>query len=181
VKLEVRSFPLEGIKLIRSARISDSRGYFAETYVRSDFAMAGIGHEFIQDNESSSFATGTVRGLHFQVPPFACSGCCGDILDVVVDLRRSSPTYGKHLTFELGEAAGDQLVFPAGFAHGFCTLEPDSSVLYKVDKVYSADYDRGIYWADRSLGIQWPIAPAEAVVSRRDRALPPLRDLPPYF
>jgi dTDP-4-dehydrorhamnose 3,5-epimerase len=85
------------------------------------------------------------------------------------------------LTFELGEAAGDQLVVPAGFAHGFCTLEPDSSVLYKVDKVYSADYDRGIYWADRSLGIQWPIAPAEAVVSRRDRALPPLRDLPPYF
>ena len=185
MKLDICSLPLDGIKLIRSTRISDARGYFAETYVRPDFVAAGIDHEFIQDNQSRSYAAGTVRGLHFQVPPFAQTKLVrvlrGRILDVVVDLRRSSPTYGKHLAIELSEATGDQLLVPTGFAHGFCTLEPDSIVFYKVDKVYSADHDRGVHWADASLGIEWPIAAAEAVVSERDRGLPPFRDLPAYF
>jgi len=119
------------------------------------------------------------------VPPFAQTKLVralqGRILDVVVDLRRSSPTYGKHLTVELSEATGNQLLIPTGFAHGFCTLGPDSIVFYKVDKVYSADHDRGVHWADVSLGIEWPIATAEAVVSEKDRGLPPFRDLPIYF
>ena len=185
MKLDICSLPLDGIKLIRSMHISDARGYFAETYVRPDFTTAGIDHEFIQDNESRSYSAGTVRGLHFQVPPFAQTKLVrvlrGRIFDVVVDLRRSSPTFGAHLAIELGETAGDQLLVPAGFAHGFCTLEPDSIVFYKVDEVYSADHDRGIYWADASLGIEWPIAAAEAVVSERDRGLPQLRDLAAYF
>jgi dTDP-4-dehydrorhamnose 3,5-epimerase len=183
MKLNVELLSLPDVKLLRSTRISDSRGYFAETYVRRDYTAAGIKHEFIQDNESMSRAAGTVRGLHFQVPPLTQTKLVrvlrGRILDVAVDLRRSSPTYGKHLTIELSEATGDQLLLPAGFAHGFCTLEPSSVVLYKVDNVYSADHDRGVHYA--SLGIQWPIAEAEAVLSERDLGLPDFRDLPAYF
>ena len=159
MKLDICPLPLDGIKLIRSMRSSDARGYFAETYVRQDFAAAGIDHEFIQDNQSRSYAAGTVRGLHFQVPPFAQTKLIralqGRILDVVVDLRRSSPTYGKHLAVELDETTGDQLLVPTGFAHGFCTLVPDSVVFYKVDKVYSANHDLGVHWADLTLGIEW--------------------------
>ena len=185
MKLNVESLSLPDVKLLKSTRISDSRGYFAETYVRRDFVAAGIEHEFIQDNESRSQATGTVRGLHFQVPPLAQTKLVrvlrGRIFDVAVDLRRSSPTYGKHLTIELSEATGDQLLVPAGFAHGFCTLEPNSVVFYKVDNVYSADHDRGVHWADANLGIKWPIAAGEAVLSQRDLSLPSFRDLPAYF
>jgi dTDP-4-dehydrorhamnose 3,5-epimerase len=185
LKLEVSSLPLHGVKLVRSVRMSDARGYFAEIYVRRDFLAAGIEHDFVQDNESRSCAAGTVRGLHFQVPPFAQTKLVrvlrGQILDVVVDLRRSSTTYGKHLAVELGETTGDQLLVPTGFAHGFCTLVPDCVVFYKVDKVYSADHDRGIHWADASLGIKWPIVATEAVVSEKDQGLPLFRDLPAYF
>jgi dTDP-4-dehydrorhamnose 3,5-epimerase len=185
LKLDICSLPLDGIKLIRSTCVSDARGYFAETYVRPDFAAAGIDHEFIQDNQSSSIVAGTIRGLHFQVPPFAQTKLVrvlrGRILDVVVDLRRSSSTYGKHLAIELSEAARDQLLVPAGFGHGICTLEPDSVVFYKVDRVYSANHDRGVHWADVSLAIDWPIATTEAVVSEKDQGLPPFRDLPAYF
>jgi dTDP-4-dehydrorhamnose 3,5-epimerase len=185
MNLEIQSFPIDGIKLIRPRRIADARGYFAATYVRSEFVAAGIDHEFVQDNESRSRATGTIRGLHFQIRPFAQTKLVrvlrGRILDAVVDLRRSSPSYGKHLAIELSEAAGEQLLVPAGFAHGFCTLEPETMVLYKVDNVYSAEHDRGVYWADASLGIQWPVAAADAVVSERDRGLPKFRELPAYF
>lgn len=185
MNLEIQPFPIDGIKLIRPRRIADARGYFAATYVRSEFVAAGIDHEFVQDNESRSRATGTIRGLHFQIRPFAQTKLVrvlrGRILDVVVDLRRPSASYGKHLAIELSEAAGEQLLVPAGFAHGFCTLEPETMVLYKVDNVYSAEHDRGVYWADASLGIEWPVAAADAVVSERDRGLPKFRELPAYF
>jgi dTDP-4-dehydrorhamnose 3,5-epimerase len=185
MKITVQRLPIQDVKLVRAGRISDARGYFAETYVRDDFAAAGIDYAFIQDNESTSKAAGTVRGLHFQVPPFAQTKLVrvlrGRILDVVVDLRRSSPSYGRHLAIELDEAAGDQLLVPAGFAHGFCTLEPDTTVFYKVDSVYSAAHDRGVYWADPALAVAWPVTAAEAVVSEKDRELPRLDDLPVYF
>ena len=185
MNLEIQSFPIDGIKLIRPRRIADARGYFAATYVRSEFVAAGIDHEFVQDNESRSRTTGTIRGLHFQIRPFAQTKLVrvlrGRILDAVVDLRRSSPSYGKHLAIELSEAAGEQLLVPAGFAHGFCTLEPETMVLYKVDNVYSAEHDRGVYWADAGLGIEWPVAAADAVVSEKDRGLPQFRELPAYF
>jgi len=185
MNLEIQSFPIDGIKLIRPRRIADARGYFAATYVRSEFVAAGIDHEFVQDNESRSRTTGTIRGLHFQIRPFAQTKLVrvlrGRILDAVVDLRRSSPSYGKHLAIELSEAAGEQLLVPAGFAHGFCTLEPETMVLYKVDNVYSAEHDRGVYWADASLGIEWPVTAVDAVVSERDRGLPKFRELPAYF
>lgn len=185
MKLAVELLSLRGVKLLRSTRNLDARGYFAETYVRRDFAAAGIDHEFIQDNESRSRAAKTVRGLHFQTPPAAQTKLVrvlqGRILDVVVDLRRSSPTYGSHLMVELSEETGDQLLIPAGFAHGFCTLEPNSTVFYKVDQVYSADHDRGVNWADTNLSINWPVGAAEAVISKKDRGLPLLPDLPAYF
>lgn len=185
MKLDVIPQSLSGVMMIRSKRYPDPRGYFAETYVRRDFALAGIGQEFIQDNQSGSSARGTVRGLHFQIPPFAQAKLVrvlrGRILDVVVDLRRSSPSYGRHLSIELGADTGDNLYVPKGFAHGFCTLVADTEVLYKVDAVYSAEHDRGVNWADPALGIAWPVSQADAVLSAKDAALPTLRDLPNYL
>jgi dTDP-4-dehydrorhamnose 3,5-epimerase len=165
--------------------MADVRGYFAETYVRRDFSAAGIGQDFVQDNQSLSRAAATVRGLHFQIPPAAQAKLIrvlrGRIFDVVVDLRRSSARYATHVAVELDAETGDQLFVPAGFAHGFCTLEPDTEVLYKVDTVYSAAHDRGINWSDPALGIRWPAAARAAVLSDKDRALPLLRDVPDYF
>jgi dTDP-4-dehydrorhamnose 3,5-epimerase len=185
MKLSVRAVPIAGVKLIHVEIIPDLRGSFAETYQRFDFASAGITYEFIQDNQSQSSDKGTVRGLHFQIPPHAQTKLIrvlrGRILDVIVDLRRSSPTYGKHLAIELTAASGDQLLIPAGFAHGYCTLEPDTEIFYKVDAGYSPDHDCGLNWADPALQIQWPLAASQAILSDRDRTLPILRDLPAYF
>jgi dTDP-4-dehydrorhamnose 3,5-epimerase len=185
MKLSIRPLALPEIKVIGAPRFRDQRGYFAETYVRRDFAAAGIPHEFVQDNESLSHAPGTVRGLHFQIAPFAQAKLIrvltGRIFDACVDLRRSSPRYGQHATVELSAESGDQLFVPAGFAHGFCTLEPDTTVLYKVDAVYSAEHERGIAWSDPALAIPWPVGADAAILSAKDTALPRLRDLPVYF
>ena len=185
MKLSIRPLALPEIKLISAPRFGDQRGYFAETYVRGDFAAAGITSDFLQDNESLSRTPGTVRGLHFQIPPFAQAKLVrvltGRIFDACVDLRRSSPRYGRHAAVELSAETGDQLFLPAGFAHGFCTLEPDTTVLYKVDAVYSAEHERGIAWADPALAIPWPISPDAAILSAKDAVLPPLGDMPVYF
>ena len=185
MKLDVQSLSLPGVKLVRLPRFSDPRGYFAETFVHRDFAAAGIDNQFIQDNESLSSAPGTIRGLHFQVHPFAQAKLVrvlrGKIFDVVVDLRRSSFSYGQYLAIELDAETGDQLFVPPGCAHGCCTLEPDTYLFYKLDAVYSADHDRGIYWADPILGIKWPIGPNDAVLSDKDRKLPTLNEIPNYF
>jgi dTDP-4-dehydrorhamnose 3,5-epimerase len=185
MKLSIRPLALPEIKLISAPRFRDQRGYFAETYARRDFAAAGIPHEFVQDNESLSHTPGTVRGLHFQIPPFAQAKLVrvltGRIFDACVDLRRSSPRYGRHATVELAAESGDQLFVPAGFAHGFCTLEPDTTVLYKVDAVYSAEHERGVAWSDPALAIPWPVGADAAILSAKDAALPPLRDVPVHF
>ena len=185
MKLNIRPLELPEIKLIAAPRFRDQRGYFAETYVRGDFAAAGIAHEFVQDNESLSLRPGTVRGMHFQIPPFAQAKLIrvlsGGIFDACVDLRRSSPRYGQHASVELSAETGEQLFVPAGFAHGFCTLEPNTTVLYKGDAVYSAEHERGIAWSDPALGIAWPIGVDAAILSAKDAVLPPLRDLTVYF
>ena len=185
MKLDVLPLSLPDVKLIRTKRIADVRGYFAEAYVHRDFAAAGIADEFVQDNQSFSIAAGTVRGLHFQIPPFAQAKLVrvlrGKILDVVVDLRRASATFGKHLTVDLSAENGDQLFVPVGFAHGFCTLVPDTEVFYKVNNVYSSAHDRGLNWADPALGIHWPVNESQAILSEKDRALPMLSALPDYF
>jgi dTDP-4-dehydrorhamnose 3,5-epimerase len=139
----------------------------------------------VQDNQSFSAQQGTVRGLHYQLPPFAQAklvrAVSGRLLDVAVDIRRSSPTFGQAVAVELSAAGGEQLFIPAGFAHGFCTLEPDTSLAYKVDAYYSAAHDRGIRWNDPALRIDWPVSEAEAMLSDKDRKQPFLSDVTDLF
>ena len=183
--LDVHCLSIPDVKLIRTPRFSDARGHFCETFQRADFAAQGFDYDFLQDNQSSSDRPGTVRGLHFQRPPFAQTKLVrvlrGSILDVAVDLRSSSPTFGRHVAASLSSEGNEQLLVPAGFAHGFCTLEPDTVVFYKVDQIYSAAHDGGVNWADSALGIEWPVAPAEAILSDRDRGLPMFADLAQVF
>lgn len=185
MKLDVFSMSLRGVNLIRSPRFTDQRGFFAETYARADFVAAGLENDFIQDNQSASVSSGTIRGLHFQIPPVAQAKLVrvlrGRILDVVVDLRRSSLTYGKHIAVELSAESGDQLFVPAGFAHGFCTLVDNTEVFYKVDAAYSPAHDRGINYSDPALEIHWPVPQDSAVLSDKDKALPFFSAIPPYF
>jgi dTDP-4-dehydrorhamnose 3,5-epimerase len=183
--LDVSPLSLPGALLIRSKRFEDHRGYFAETYVQRDYAVAGISSVFVQDNHSYSAASGTMRGLHFQTPPFEQAKLVrvvsGKIYDVIVDLRRSSCSYGQHLAIELSVDGGEQLFVPPGFAHGFCTLVPDTEVSYKVDAVFSAANDRGLNAADPDLRITWPVGVGREVISEKDRTLPLLRELPIHF
>lgn len=168
------------------ARIADVRGFFSATYSPDALAAAGIATcNWVQDNHVLSAARGTVRGLHFQIPPAAQAKLVrvtrGAILDVCVDLRRASPTYGRHVAIEISAAAWNQLFVPMGFAHGYCTLEPETEVLYKVSHAYAPEHERGLDWRDPALGIAWPLAPSDAVLSDRDRRWPRLADLPAWF
>jgi dTDP-4-dehydrorhamnose 3,5-epimerase len=176
--LEIRALAIPEVRLVTPRRFADARGFFAETWNRKALAAAGIDCEFCQDNFSRSLEVGTVRGLHYQSPPHAqaklVSVLKGRIFDVAVDLRRSSPSFGRHVAVELDAERGTQVFIPAGFAHGFCTLAPDTWVAYKVDAHYAVESDAGIFWADPALGIDWPVSPAQAVLSPKDAALPVL-------
>ena len=183
--LQAIELGLAGIKLITPKRHGDHRGFFSETYSRRSFSAIGIPQEFVQDNHSLSADIGTLRGLHFQLPPFAQDKlirvCRGRILDVVVDIRKDSPTFGQSLSVELSAEDWNQLFVPIGFAHGFCTLEPDTEVLYKVSNFYSPEHDRGLLWNDPDLGIAWPVAKDKAVLSPKDKTHPCLKDLKDLF
>ena len=164
---------------------SDSRGYFAETYSLSALQRMGIDSEFVQDNQSLSRSKGTIRGLHFQSPPLAQSKLVrvlrGSIFDVAVDIRHGSPTFGRHIAIVISSDAWNQVFVPKGFAHGFCTLEPNTEVLYKVDAPYSPADDRGLLWSDPALDIDWPVPAGNAILSEKDQRHPRLADLPNYF
>jgi dTDP-4-dehydrorhamnose 3,5-epimerase len=183
--LDVRPAAIPDVKILTPKRFGDHRGFFSETYNRQRFAEAGIDVEFVQDNHSMSAAAGTVRGLHFQGRPFAQAKLVrvarGRILDVAVDIRRSSETYGRHVAIELSAENGRQLFVPVGFAHGFCTLEPDTEIEYKVSAYYSAAHDHGLAYDDPSLGVAWPVPFDRAVLSDKDRKQPRLAELPAYF
>ena len=183
--MQIEEAALPGIKIITPRRFADERGFFAETYNRRTYAAAGIDLDFVQDNHSLSRRRGTVRGLHFQSPPFAqaklVSVVRGSILDVAVDLRRASPTFGRHVMVEMSAADAKQLLVPIGFAHGFCTLEADTEVLYKVTDYYAPEHDRGLAWDDPALAIPWPIAPSQAILSAKDARHPRLADLADTF
>ena len=172
---------IPAVKVLKPRKHGDHRGFFSEVYNRRTLAEAGIGIEFVQDNHSLSAEKGTVRGLHFQTPPFAQDKLVrvvrGAVFDVAVDLRRGSPTYGRHVSAVLSAGAWNQMLAPIGFAHGFMTLEPDTEVIYKVSNYYAPDHDRGILWNDPALGIAWPIPEAEAVLSDKDRRQPRLAEL----
>jgi dTDP-4-dehydrorhamnose 3,5-epimerase len=174
-----------GPLLITPRRFGDHRGFFLETYSVRDFAALGIQDVFVQDNHSLSAEKGVVRGLHYQIAPSAQDKLVrvvrGAILDVAVDIRRSSPSYGRHVAVELTAENARQLFIPAGFAHGFCTLAPDTEVAYKVTDLYAPDCDRGIAWDDPDLALPWPFDPPTVQLSDKDRRAPRLRDLPTVF
>ncbi len=166
------------VLLISPKRFPDGRGYFMEAYNTAQFATLGIDATFVQDNQAFSAERGTVRGLHFQRPPKAQAKLVrvlrGSIFDVAVDLRRGSQTYGQWCGATLTAGEGAQLFVPRGFAHGYCTLEPDTEVFYKVDNDYAPDCEGGIQWNDPTIGIRWPLAPEHAILSGKDKVLPPL-------
>lgn len=178
--MEVVSLAIPDVKLIAPRRFADPRGVFAETFSRRRFADAGLIADFVQDNQSLSRPAGTVRGLHFQRPPFAQAKLVrvlrGAIFDVAVDIRPDSPTYGRHVATEIAAESGTMILIPEGFAHGFCTLTADTEVFYKVNRDYAPKHEGGILWNDPALGIAWPIEAADAVLSDRDRTWPTLAD-----
>jgi len=166
---------LPGLLLVKPRRFADSRGYFVETYNERTHSGAGINARFVQDNQSYSASRGTIRGLHFQLPPAAQAKLVravqGSVYDVAVDLRVGSPTYGKWAGMTLTADGGEQLFVPRGFAHGFCTLEPDTVLAYKVDDFYAPASDSGLIWNDPTLAIDWPVKPEDAVLSDKDMKL----------
>jgi dTDP-4-dehydrorhamnose 3,5-epimerase len=182
---EIIATKIPEVRLIRPPEFLDSRGSFAETYNRRVLEAAGIRVEFVQDNQSVSTQKGTVRGLHFQIPPAAQTKLVrvlkGVVLDVAVDLRKGSPTYGQHVSQILSESNKCQFLVPEGFAHGFCTLEDNSIVFYKVSGYYSPQHERGMRWDDPILGIDWGISSKEALLSPRDNEHPGFAELPSFF
>ena len=174
--LEVKALDLEGVLEIVPKRHGDARGYFIETWNAERFFEAGIDLRFVQDNHSYSAAAGVVRGLHYQLPPRAQDKLLrvirGKILDVAVDIRRSSKTFGKWVALEISAEKGNQILVPKGFAHGFVTLVPDTEVLYKVTDIYSSEHDRSIRFDDPDIGIRWPAIAGGFQLSDKDRNAP---------
>lgn len=172
--MRIEDTPLAGLRVIAPRRHEDARGWFSETFRADALRGAGIGVDWVQDNHSLSRAPGTVRGLHYQAPPRAqwklvrCGA--GALLDVAVDARAGSPTFGRHFAVELSAENGLQLLIPAGFLHGFATRTPDAELLYKCSDTYSAPHDGAVAWD--SCGVGWGLAPEDAVVSDKDRAAP---------
>jgi dTDP-4-dehydrorhamnose 3,5-epimerase len=181
VSVGVVSLEIADIKLVRPTRHHDDRGYFVESYNEEDFKRCGVPGGFVQDNESLSLRRGTVRGLHFQAPPHAQAKLVrvihGAIFDVAVDLRIGSPTYGEWCHATLTADDGAALYIPRGFAHGFCTLEANTMVSYKVDDYYSRQCEDGIFWNDPDLAINWPVSAAEACLCDKDEGFLLLRNL----
>ncbi len=185
MSVTVESLAIPEVKIIRPKKHGDARGFFSETYSQKALAEAGVDLAFVQDNHAFSAAPGTVRGLHFQTAPFAQDKLVrvvrGSIFDVAVDLRRGSPTYGKHVSAVISAKDWNQILVPVGFAHGLVTLEPDTEVLYKVTNYYAPQHDLGLLWNDPALGIAWPVSEADAILSAKDKVQPRLADLPAYF
>lgn len=183
--MNIANVSLSEVKIMSLKKHEDSRGFLSEVYTKRAFEAEGDEIEFMQDNHSFSAKKGTVRGLHFQTPPVAQHKLVrvvrGSVFDVVVDLRRSSFSYGQHVSVVLSAPAWNQVLVPIGFAHGFMTLEEDTEVIYKVSDYYSPDHDKGLLWNDPALGIQWPVPAKEALLSERDRAHPRLAELESPF
>ena len=183
MKAERLSIP--DLILVTPPRFGDARGFFSEVFNAPRFAAAGIGMDFVQDNQSLSQERGVIRGLHCQVAPHPQGKLVrcirGAIWDVAVDARRGSPTFGQWAAVELSAENWAQLWVPPGFLHGFCTLAEGTEVIYKVTDIYDRDAERGVIWNDPVLALPWPVAEHEAVLSDKDRVLPRWTDLPALF
>jgi dTDP-4-dehydrorhamnose 3,5-epimerase len=179
--MEVLETAIADVRLLRPRLFADERGWFAEVFSSRVFEQQGLPCRFLQDNQSYSSRAGTLRGLHFQLPPHAQAKLVrvirGAVFDVVVDVRRDSGTFGQHVAVELSADNRLQLLVPRGFAHGFLTLVGDTEVVYKIDAVYAPAYERGIHFADPALALPWPDPPGIVVASAKDRALPTLKEL----
>jgi dTDP-4-dehydrorhamnose 3,5-epimerase len=178
--VEVKELELAGVYEITPQRFGDDRGFFSETYSAPGLVAAGIDLIFVQDNHSLSRAVGVLRGLHYQLPPFAQDKLVrvvhGAIFDVAVDIRKNSPTFGRWLGLEVSAEKWNQILVPRGFAHGFVTLVPDTEVVYKVTERYAPEYDRSIRFDDPAIGIDWPVPAAGITLSDKDRGAPLLAD-----
>ncbi len=177
----IKPLAIADVLLVTPRKHADARGFFVETYNGRDFAAAGIANAFVQDNQSLSRQRGTIRGLHFQLAPEPQAKLVrvlvGSVFDVAVDLRRGSASYGRWCGADLTADGGEQLFIPVGFAHAFCTLEPDTVVAYKVDGFYNKGAEGGVRWDDPDIAIRWPVD--GIVVSDKDAALPYLKDVAP--
>lgn len=183
--MKAERLAIADVILVTPDRFGDSRGFFSETWSASRFAEAGIAGTFVQDNHSLSAQRGTVRGLHLQVAPNPQGKLVrcvrGAIWDVAVDVRHGSPTFGQHVAAELSAANWQQLWVPAGFLHGFCTIEPDTEVIYKVTAPYDRGAERGVAFDDPDLALPWPVEAGAATLSDKDRALPRLAECDRWF
>ena len=169
---------LKDVYIIEPAVFGDHRGFFMESYNKSKFEGLSLNYELVQDNHSLSVEAGTIRGLHYQLNPKSQTkivrALTGAIYDVVVDIRKGSPTFGQWIGVILSAANKRQIVVPQGFAHGICTLVPNTEILYKVDEFYSPEHDRGILWNDPALGIDWPVS--NPILSEKDKHQPLFKD-----
>jgi dTDP-4-dehydrorhamnose 3,5-epimerase len=182
--MQIETTSIDGLFILTPRVFEDARGYFFESYNESVFTEKGISYRWVQDNQSSS-SRGVIRGLHFQAPPFAQAKLIrvlqGVILDVAVDIRKGSPTYGQHVSIELSAENKKQFLIPPGFAHGFSVLSDRAEVLYKCDEFYNKAAEGGLYFGDPALGIDWLIPSSEAIISEKDQVLPLLTDLTSPF
>ena len=183
--VEVRRLDIEGVLEIQPARYADDRGFFSEVWSRERWREAGIDTDFVQDNHSLSKERGVLRGLHYQAPPMAQAKLVrvtrGAVFDVAVDIRTGSPNFGQWVSTVLSAECWNQLYIPAGFAHGFLTLEPDCEVVYKVSAQYSAEHDRAIRFDDPEIAIKWPVEAGKVILSDKDGAAPRLAEVQSGF
>jgi dTDP-4-dehydrorhamnose 3,5-epimerase len=183
--MQVTDSTIPDVKVLVPRKFGDARGWFAEMYNRRTLASLGIDLDFVQDNQAFSAEKGIVRGLHYQVPPMAQDKLVrvlrGAIFDVSVDIRRASPTFGQYVSRVVDAAGRQQLFIPAGFAHGYCTLESNTEVFYKTSNYYSPEHERSILWNDSDLGIDWPISAEEAILSEKDAKAPRFKDVSDLF
>ena len=183
--MEIEQTTLQGVVIITPARYGDARGFFSESWNKARMAQAGLDYDFVQDNHSLSGAAGTVRGLHFQTPPFAQDKLIrcgrGALLDVAVDIRRGSPTFGQWIGIELSAENGKQLLIPAGFLHGFVTRMPDTEIIYKCTNYYAPDCDAAVRYDDPDIGIDWGLGDTAPLLSEKDTSAPLLRDIETPF
>ena len=183
--MKIDALEIPEVLLLTPPKFGDARGFFSETWSRAKLAAQHFDHDFVQDNQSLSTQAGTIRGLHCQTAPSIQGKLVrvvrGAIWDVAVDIRHGSPTYGKYAAATLSAENWRQLWIPGGFLHGFCTIEPDTEVIYKVTADYDKGAERAVIWNDPDLALPWPVAPEVALLSDKDRVLPRLADCDRWF